>query len=149
MAFKNASTNGWAPGFLIVCVLDGSDLCIDDRLENGLKLHIIPSFNRSLHAHYPALDGYRHFKDDLKEVTATTSWSFHDQLEDQPKPNRYHPLHIEYSLTELLRGTQEMDEEVSQVYSAVVELLKAVMAKDGLRALEQGCKAELEKDGEV
>jgi len=137
LCFVNESTNQWNPAFILAVVLDGSDLRVSHRLTQELKLHLILSIGNEHHKTYPSLNAYSNFKKQLQEISDPDGWQFFDQLEHAGgKANKYHPLHMEYPLLDLLQGTSTSEEQVEKVYQKTKALIELINADKQLQTFQ-------------
>jgi hypothetical protein len=127
----------WSPGIFVGCMLDGSDHCVNHRATPLVDFRVIFDFSRTLHAQYPALESYKALKAHLADRLQNGEWTFYDHLEDATvrSPNRWHPLHLERSFVDLLRGASSLDEQVKVVGEVITEVLRLVQEGDHLHRL--------------
>ena len=136
LCFVNESTNQWNPAFILAVVLDGSDLRVSHRLTQELKLHLILSIGNEHHKTYPSLNAYSNFKKQLQKISDPEGWQLFDQLEYAGgKANKYHPLHMEYPLLDLLQGTSTSEEQVEKVYQKTQKLINDIQKTAELKDL--------------
>lgn len=149
LGFREAKTKAWAPGLLVVSVLDGNDLRIDEQLDTGLKVHVVLSFEPCLHATYRAMTAYLKLMDLLRDYADTTDWEFDNQRDRSKKPNKYHPLLMSFPLLDLLRSQATIAEQAESVYAVVRPLLETLVDSGCLQELINECVPSVRNGGQV
>ena len=126
------SVGPWRPGVFAGVLVDGTDHRVSwVQEEKGPDFVLLVSFH--LDAGKPSWDDYvmsPEFERLRKRLTGeaqAAGFDFHDHLRE-PRPNRWHPVHLRRPLVNVLGGAKDAEEQrerVAKVIGAGVEVLLA------------------------
>lgn len=133
----------WMPGIFVGVILDGDDHLVRHHHPDQVMLRVILDFSQALHRTYSRLSSYLSLVESLREGAPSTRWSFYHHIEEI-RSNSYHPIYLETSLLDVLRGSQTIEEQRENLYEAVCEALHLLQRDRCLSSLTEACRATLE-----
>lgn len=135
----------WSPGIFAGCMLDGSDHRVQHRSQPLVDFRVILSFARPLHGRYPDMASYKAIKRHLDQRLREDDWTFYDHRRDPEvrSPNQWHPLHLERSFLDLIRGADTLQAQANEVHAVVNEALGLFQAEGHLKRLMEECDLAL------
>lgn len=121
--------SSWRPGIFIGFMIDGEDHRIESLLgDRSPDFSIIISFEQDLHQVYYNSPNYKTFINRLSTQIKNLGnhWNFHNHLEQDPNPNRWHPIHIRKPMLEVFRETRTNEDQVERFMEHAKDILKII-----------------------
>jgi len=124
------SVGPWRPGVFAGVLVDGADHRVAwVREEKGPDFVLVVSFH--LDAGEPGWDDYvmspefERLRKRLREDAGV--FDFHDHLRE-PRPNRWHPVHLRRPLVDMLAGAKDAEEQRERVAKAIRDGVEVLLA---------------------
>jgi hypothetical protein len=125
----------WIPGMFFGVLLDWEDHSIPPlQPETGPELCLVISFDRRLHRQYPEDTDFRKLVEELRAFCRVNKdgWRLFDQSDNASKDrNLWHPLALRQSLSLVLEGKTDIDEQIAAIKAKMEPLLMALLGVHG------------------
>ncbi len=134
----------WNPGIFVGFILDEKDHKVLPLAgDSSPDFSIIFDINKKFHISYPQLKSFNKLKKDIAEILKTTiySWDFYDIFEQEGNQNKWHPIHIRIPMIEMFKNTTEVEEQISNFFNYVEDIVPKILTLDSFTDLKNDLKS--------